>query len=505
MESAFCLPLGMLYLSRKGEKMKDRLYEKLEELNATNEYAFHMPGHKRKITGSAFDAAMKLDITEIEGFDYLHHPEDILKKEQEYASRLYGSKKTFFLINGSTCGVLAAICATTKDGDTMLMARNSHKSAYNAAYIKDLKVCYIHPQVSKEKPYIYGKISAKEVAMKMDETNAKVVFLTSPTYEGIVSNISEIGDEVHKRQGILIVDEAHGAHLGFHDDFPKSAVSEGADIVIQSMHKTLPCLTQTALLHICSERVCASKIAMQLSVFQTSSPSYVLMGSMSYCIHLLQEQGGELFEAYANRLQAFYKKTRQLKHLKILTEKNVKDLYQAQFDPSKINICVEGLKSTEGRPYGGKELAKDLLEKYQLQMEMVSEKYVLAMTSICDTQEGFDRLEKALFEIDEALYDMESKMEEDRENSYEKPISIKTEMSIKAAIEAEKECVKWIDCIGKISAEYIYLYPPGSPILTPGEVVSEEIWKKIEAYKDRGLNIQGTNDYQLDTLLIVKK
>lgn len=482
--------------------MEETLYQKLEELQNTDIYAFHMPGHKRKMAGCAFEAAMKSDITEIEGFDNLHHPEDILKKEQEYASRLYGSKKTFFLINGSTSGVLAAICATTNDGDTMLMARNSHKSAYNAAYLKGLKVCYIYPQVSKERPYILGKVSAKEVAIQMDETHAKVVFLTSPTYEGIVSDISEIANEVHKRQGILIVDEAHGAHLGFHADFPKSAVKEGADIVIQSVHKTLPGLTQTALLHICSDRVCASKIAMQLSIFQTSSPSYVLMGSMSYCIHLLQEQGQELFEAYANRLQAFYKKTRQLKHLKILTEKNVKDLYQAQFDPSKINICVERVKDIDGKPYGGKELAKDLFEKYRLQMEMISEKYVLAMTSICDTQEGFDRLEKALFEIDEILYDMEGKAEE---NPYEKPTCMKTGMSIKTALEAEKECMKWNDCIGKISAEYIYLYPPGSPILTPGEVVSKEIWEKIEAYKNCGLNIQGPNDYQLDTLLIVKK
>ena len=485
--------------------MKDTLYKKLEELKTTDEYAFHMPGHKRKMTENTFEAAMKLDITEIEGFDNLHHPEDILKKEQEYASRLYGSKKTYFLINGSTSGVLAAMCATTKDGDKILMARNSHKSAYNAAYLKGLNICYIYPQVSKKKSYILGKVLAKDVAVKMDETNAKVVFLTSPTYEGIVSDISEIADEVHKRQGILIVDEAHGAHLGFHDDFPKSAVNEGADIVIQSMHKTLPSLTQTALLHICSERVCSSRIAMQLSVFQTSSPSYVLMGSMSYCLHLIQEQGKELFDAYTNRLQAFYEKTRQLKHLKILTEKNVKDLYQAQFDSSKINICVEGIKNTDGKPYRGKELAKDLLQKYRLQMEMVSENYVLAMTSICDTQEGFDRLEKALFEIDETLYDMERKTAEGGENLYENPICTKTEMSIKAALEAEKECVKWIDCIGKISAEYIYLYPPGSPILTPGEVISEEIWEKIETYKNYGLNIQGPNDYHLDTLLIVKK
>lgn len=485
--------------------MKEALHEKLAELANTKEYAFHMPGHKRNSGNGPFDTVMNMDITEIEGFDNLHHPEDILKEEQEFASRLYGTKKTFFLINGSTCGVLAAICAMTRDADALVMARNSHKSAYNAVYLKGLRTFYVYPQFTKEKSYISGKINAKDVASQMDKSNAKVVFLTSPTYEGIVSDINAIAEEVHKRNGILIVDEAHGAHLGFHAGFPKSAIYEGADIVIQSMHKTLPSLTQTALLHICSDRISSSRISAQLSIFQTSSPSYVLMGSMTQCLHLLQENGKEYFNSYEQKLQDFYKKISSLENLEVLTPETVRELYNAQFDPSKINICTDMLTTKEGKPYGGKELAKDLLEKYQLQMEMISEKHVLAMTSICDTQEGFERLHRALFEIDQGLIRLEKETQKVMDFSVEKIYHPQAQISIKVALEAEKEKVAWKNCIGKISAEYIYLYPPGSPIVTPGEVVSDDIWKKIEKYKKLALNIQGPKDYSLETLWVTKK
>ncbi len=490
--------------TRKGEKMKETLHEKLDALAHTKEYAFHMPGHKRNPLNGVFGEAMKIDITEIEGFDNLHHPEGILKKEQEFASFLYGVKQTFFLVNGSTCGVLASICAMTKDGDAIIMARNSHRSAYNAVFLKGLRTYYVYPSSFSKKTDISGKIEAKDIAKQMDENNVKVVFITSPTYEGIVSDIEDIAREVHKRDGILIVDEAHGAHFGFHADFPKSAITRGADIVIQSMHKTLPSLTQTALLHICSDRVSTAKIAAQLSVFQTSSPSYVLMSSMSRCLHFLQEEGKEYFDSYLKKLNNFYKKTACLKHLSIITADEIRKIYDAEFDPSKINICAKNLVDVNGMAYAGKELAKDLLEKYQLQMEMVSENYVLAMTSICDTQEGFDRLEQALFDIDRTLI----RKETDKGYISKKPefriISPQSLMTLKAAQEAEKEKIDRKDWEGKISAEYIYLYPPGSPILTPGEVISKEICELIQRYIDLGLNIQGPEDYALKTLWIVK-
>lgn len=472
--------------------MKQNLYEKLSTLAQSNEYAFHMPGHKRNSGISIFQENMRNDITEIEGFDNLHHAEGILKEEQEFASQLYGAKKTFFLVNGSTCGILAAICAVTKDGDPLIMGRNSHKSAYNAVSLKGLRTFYVYPEVYNEKSAILGAVSADEIARKMDTNKAKVVFITSPTYEGVVSDIAQIAQEVHARDGILIVDEAHGAHLGFHDSFPKSAITQGADIVIQSVHKTLPSLTQTALLHVCSDRVSVSRIAAQLAIFQTSSPSYVFMQSISRCMHFIEEEGEELFSSFVKKLTDFYVKAESLNCLSVMT--GDKD----NFDFSKITICTNNLVDENGASYGGKELAKDLLEKYRLQMEMISENYVLAMTSICDTQEGFDRLTEALFDIDKKLKRKEEK------KSVKKTISTTSVMTIKAAQDAKKEQCYRNNWVGKISAEYVYLYPPGSPILTPGEIISKEIYEKIVGYINRGLNVQGPEDYTLETLWIVK-
>ena len=480
--------------------MEERLYEKLLSISETMEYPFHMPGHKRNETESPFAEMMKLDITEIEGFDNLHHPEGIIKQEQEFAAKLYGAKETFFLVNGSTCGILSAITAVTNEGEKIIFSRNSHKSAYHALVLNGLVPIYVYPQNIEEKSFIYGKMEPETIADAMDESGAKVVFLTSPTYEGVISDIKTIADEVHKRRGILIVDEAHGAHLGFHPAFPKSSVGQGADIVIQSMHKNLPSLTQTALLHICSDRVNSQQLRSKLAIFQTSSPSYLLMASMSRCLHFLDEKGDKKFEAFAERLHVFYEKTKDLQHLKVLYPQKAEKIFSADFDPSKIIICAENLFDETGREYKGKDLAKDLLQNYRLQMEMVSEKYVLAMTSICDTQEGFFRLAEALFEIDKRLTNGRQHMEENIPRM-EKPIAA---VRLKDALNAEKIRVLWENCVDKISAEYIYLYPPGSPIVTPGEKISSSVWEMLEHYKKLGLNVQGPEDYRLKSLWILR-
>ena len=262
--------------------------------------------------------------------------------------------------------------------------------------------------------------------------------------------------------------------------------------MIQSMHKTLPSLTQTALLHVCSSRIAVEKVMSQLSVFQTSSPSYVLMNSISRCLHFLQEEGEQTFSSYVKNLTDFYNKTDQLEKLSVIRAKD------SEFDFGKINICAKNLIDEKGTLYGGKELAKDLLQKYGLQMEMVNAEYILAMTSICDTQEGFDRLADALLEIDKKL------VKKEFGKSAVLSVPAQAAMTLKTAVGAEREkCVR-SDWEGKISGEYIYLYPPGSPILTPGEIISKEIYEQILDYIEQGLNVQGPADYTLETLWIVK-
>ena len=225
------------------------LLEKLQEYRAEDMYPFHMPGHKRKPL--PFPNPYSIDITEIDGFDNLHHAEGILKEAQERAADLYGSKECFYLVNGSTCGLLAAICAATKKRDKVLVARNCHKAVYHALYLNELQAEYIYPVITKSG--IQGQIEPEQVkkALLLNPDIAAVI-LTSPTYEGVVSDINAIAGIAHERGIPLIVDEAHGAHLGFGAGFPENAVRQGADAVIMSLHKTLPSFTQTALLHLCS-------------------------------------------------------------------------------------------------------------------------------------------------------------------------------------------------------------------------------------------------------------
>ena len=212
-----------------------------------------MPGHKRNRASSADDFLFERDITEISGFDNLHHAEGILKEAQEYAAQIYGTKKCFFSVNGSTAALLAAVSASVNKGGKILVARNCHKAVYHAIYLRELVPTYIYPQSDNDLG-INGSISVSRVERYLEE-NPKIeaVLITSPTYDGVVSDVRKIAETAHKHGIPLIVDEAHGAHFRFSDYFPVSAADLGADVVIQSFHKTLPAMTQTAVLHLCSD------------------------------------------------------------------------------------------------------------------------------------------------------------------------------------------------------------------------------------------------------------
>lgn len=216
----------------------ESLYEKLVAYGAGDACPFHMPGHKRNMGKWGFADPFSFDITEIDGFDNLHHAEGILKAAQERAARVYGARRTFFLINGSSAGILAAVSACVSKGGKLLMARNCHKAVYHAASLLDLETVYVYPE--QERRYgLNGGISPERVERLLEEhPGVQAVIVTSPTYDGVVSDIRKIAQIVHERGLFLIVDEAHGAHLAFLPYFPDSALDLGADVAIQSVHKT---------------------------------------------------------------------------------------------------------------------------------------------------------------------------------------------------------------------------------------------------------------------------
>lgn len=455
----------------------------------------HMPGHKRNTEVLNMINPYEIDITEIEGFDNLHHREGILKEGTNRAACLYGSEYTNYLIGSSTAGILSGIAACTKKGDKIIIARNCHKAVYHAIYLNELQPIYIYPDLIK-KYEINGGISPEKIEeLLIKHKDIKLIVLTSPTYEGIISNIKEISKMAHKYSTILMVDEAHGAHLGFHPGWPVSSIKAGADIVIHSLHKTLPALTQTGLIHVNGNLADKDEITRYLGIYQSSSPSYILMSSIEQCITILEEKREELFCDFYDRLQHFYLRMKNLKHLKLLTKEEVEST-GFDFDPSKLTITVKNASIT------AKELYLTLLEKYKIQMEMVSKDYVLGMTSICDKPEGFLRLEEALLEIDdEVKYNKEDEnspfghrdnyLIEDLVYPVSQPEMV---MPSHKAYEAVKDRIPVNESAGRVTTEYVYLYPPGIPLLVPGERISEDMVSYLQRIKESGLFLQGMKD-----------
>lgn len=458
----------------------------------TDYYPFHMPGHKRREL--TFPNPYCVDITEIDGFDNLHHAEGILREAQERAAELYGSERCFYLINGSTCGILAAICAATKKHDKVLVARNSHKAVYHAAELHELNVRYLYPVITETD--LQGQITPEQVKEAIQsEPDIRAVVITSPTYEGIISDIKGIAEVAHAYGIPVIVDEAHGAHLGFGGGFPENAVRQGADVVVMSLHKTLPSFTQTALLHLNTGRVSEEEIARYLGIFETSSPSYLLMSGMDACVRTLQEDGAVLFQEYRKRLDAFYKDTADLKKLHVLSASDFMGREVFRWDDSKLVIFTGAAGMT------GEELHRVLLDTYHLQMEMVSAFYVLGMTSIMDTEEGFVRLSAALHEIDAGI------RTEDRNTSenFTRSMYVRNSSRMQIYQAAEHPCreVSFEEAVGQVSAEYVYFYPPGIPVIVPGEIIMQELIGHIREYREKNLCIEGILNLSEERIKIV--
>ncbi|MFR8369700.1 MAG: aminotransferase class I/II-fold pyridoxal phosphate-dependent enzyme [Lachnospira sp.] len=485
----------------------DDMLGKLEAYSKENIVPMHMPGAKRnsELIGRYMDdmpAPYDIDITEIDGFDNMHNADGMIKKAFEKTAALYGADESLFLVNGSTAGNMAAICGVTDKGDSIIVARNCHISVYNAIILNELDANYVYPQYDDEYGYYKG-ISLREIKDTVEKNKSmgkdiKAVVITSPTYEGNVSDIKNIAAYLHEHNIPLIVDEAHGAHFKFSCEFPQTAVEQGADIVINSVHKTLPSLTQTAVMHINYGYVNVSKVKRYWNIYQSTSPSYILMGSIDRCMSIIEKDGEYLFENYISKLKILRNKLGQLKNIKLIDSDDI----------SKIVIGCDNAKK----------LYNILLNEYGIQLEMSSLKYAIAMTSIFDSAEYYDRFYNALCEIDRR-YNANNinnsannnQNYAERYNIFNNTSSIKKAdikvniadfknealMSIaKALNEGDKNGYDKImmndsSLYGRISAKMVYVYPPGIPILCPGEIISENVVNIISKAIDNGLEVVG--------------
>ena len=461
----------------------------------------------------SFTNPFAVDITEIEGFDNLHHPEGILKDSMKWAADVYGADQTYYMINGSTGGILAAVCGSVPRGGRILVSRNCHKSVYHGICLNQLKTSYVYPQ-EIEGLGIQGGITAEDVDRMLNRyMDTQAVLIVCPTYDGIVSDIEAIARIVHRAGLPLIVDEAHGAHFRYDAMFPASALDLGADVVIQSVHKTLPSLTQTALLHIKCNRpdggcyADRERIDRYIHMVQSSSPSYVLMASIENSIYQMEQTD---MAPYGKQLHKLRRRLGQMRHLRLADTGLIGQAGIRDLDISKIVVSTRGtcLYPAEDGLTGftGAQLDDILRREYHLEMEMCGADYVTAITTVMDSGEGLERLGDALTRIDSQLTDAGYKPD-GRSGNQKSVYSMRcdTAMSMGEAMEENMASVGLEDSAGCISGEFVYIYPPGIPIVAPGEWISRPILEVILEYRDKGLPVQGPADQSLRTIRVVQK
>ncbi len=422
--------------------MRETLLKKLTEYSNTV-IPFHMPGHKRAFKKSPIPYS--IDITEVNGFDNLHDMKGVLKDTAKLAEKIYGSIESFPLVNGSTCGILAGIYSLTRCNKNILIARNCHKSVYNAAEILGLNIHYVMPEICDYG--IFGKIDASQIEEKIKLHKIGTVVITSPTYDGIISDVSSIYELCTKYNARLIIDCAHGAHFPcFHRE---------CDICVMSLHKTLPSLTQTAILNVHSRNVDLDILRHGLSIFETSSPSYILLASIDECLRYMLNPHHN-FNTFNENLKKFYKDTGKLKNIKV-----------SHFDDIG-KIIISGANGF---------VIAEKLRKAKIETEMASENYVLAMATICDTKRSLNTLKKALFKIDKDI----KTVCVNKSPAFALP---EKTLDVTSALNTQGDFFHLEDCLNKTSLEYIWAYPPGAPIVVPGEIFSKEIIEYLKSKKD---------------------
>ena len=447
---------------------------------------FHMPGHKGK-SGILEEIGNNLsfyDITETIGTDNLHYPTGFLKDAMKYIAASYGAKKSYMVVNGTSCGIISAITACTNPGDKILVQRDCHKSVYNACILGDLKLDYLYPEFNKEYGLNFSISLEKLEQMLINAPEIKMVVLTYPTFYGVCFDVKKAAEIVHKYDKILMIDEAHGSHLHFCQELlPPSAESSGADIVTQSTHKTLPCMTQGSILHICSDRVDVNNIETMLRMLQTTSPSYILMASIENAVNWMNAHGKERLE---RNIEVFKKRTKELRDMgiNVLEDDFLISEGCYDFDATRAVISMSELGIT------GTELQEILRYKYKIQMEMADLMYTVGYITATDEPEDIERLFDAVKEI----YIEESKSKDKREFVQIEPFpNLEHAMKMRKAFYSKNKLVDMDEAIGMTAAEFIIPYPPGIPLVCPGEIIVEKTIDYVKTMLENGIAVNGVD------------
>lgn len=473
------------------------------------------------------------DFTEAKDLDDMHEPEMFIADSLAEMKKVYGTFATYMLVNGSTSGLMTAIHATCRRGDIILAARNCHKAVYNAICMLELEPEYIVPDYvdmrwhcganqsmsdrmtdacgkddcetregtdirgegdreTPERTDILGDISPDKLerainTMIADGRKPSAVIITSPTYEGVISDIRIIAEIAHRYGIYLIVDEAQGAHLNFMEGH-ETAMEQGADIVIESLHKTMPALTQTSLLHVMNPKL-DERVRRYLQIFQTSSPSYIFMQSMEKAVAFGVNNKAE-FVKYGRRLEIFAEKCDSLRNIRLFRSCDACKVFD--HDEGRLVFVVRpGTVDGSGQIFTGVMLADILADRYGLIVEMASVSYVICISSVVDSADSYDILFKAIEEIDN---DLEHSVIVDGSRAMDIISGRRSAVVPGKAWDELSEMVPLELSVGRISGAFVYAYPPGIPVLAPGEIVDERAVCGIDTMIRSGLNVSGVDD-----------
>lgn len=487
----------------------------------TSPLSFHVPGHRN---GSllaqlkahlptayqpyieAWEPLLKIDVTELDITDDLHDPQSYIKEAQQLAADLYGVKHTFFLIGGSTVGNIASILATCAPGDYIIVQRNVHKSVINGCKLAGVNVVFITPYVDEQTRY--STIPTLEVVKEAIQRypQAKAVFLTSPNYYGISTNLTAYANYIHKHHMLLIVDEAHGAHYGLHPNLPQSAISYGADIIIQSTHKTLPAVTMSAMLHLNTDEVTVDYMQQQLAMIESSSPSFLMLASLDIARAIVADRGKQLIEQslqFKNTLL----RTLEEEHSHIviadynatLTTNNEQLLL---YDPLRLLVYDQSERVS------GYEL-QQLLADEGIFAEMATAQHCIFVLHLGYTSEELEvllnRLRKVNLVIESKPQNTLNKGGIKRVSSYYNSVTVGEPILMSRAVQNELKLVSLDEAVGERSGEMLVPYPPGIPILYSGELITLEKVDEIKHYIYHQAKFQGNTMINNFEVKIIKQ
>jgi arginine/lysine/ornithine decarboxylase len=461
---------------------------------------FHMPGHKQgkavhKILKSLLgNKVFKFDLTEVDNSDYLNSPTGVIQEAENLAAQAFGSYKTFFLINGSTVGNQAAILSIVGENDKIIVGRNAHQSTAAGIILSGAYPIYAEPALHKESGF-YPVISPEEISRLIStHPNVRAVHLTSPTHIGFISNIKSIRELTLKHNIPLIVDEAHGSHFPFHSELPVSAIKIGADIIVQSTHKTIGSLTQTSMLHINhSPHINTQKMQSILSLLQSSSPSTLFIMSLDAARYQMATEGDTLLTKTLQLARKLRSEINEIPNLycygkEIIGQDDIYDL-----DETKILINV----SKTG--YTGYELEKILGRKYKVEVEMSDAHHILVFVTVGDTISSINSLLVALRDIA-----MNPKQAHFTREPLILPAIPPLQITPRQAFFASKQRVSLSASVGQICGEFVTPFPPDIPVIMPGEIITKDIVEFIKKLQKDRVMVVGPADTTLGTIQIIR-